>query len=324
MTLYASPSGASCPIEEPAGLATWRLKLQASTEAESISEEQALRVLSSARDLWSLSAVAEFAGVSETDAVTVVARVGAQYAKRAPARGRKVSFARGRAAGLGPGVHELSGEVVTVMAQGWAQDRGQRRNVAASYVALLAGDETRDLELTRRWMAKVAGSGEVTYHVLAHLRSVSLGTFRTLEGVSDVRSVMASYVRGFDMAAELMVRSRAALRSVFVEGAPEAEVEQGLREAAWLLGVHGDATLARMSGGWPAAEAVEALRDEVLARPRVYVPGSLAELSASQFAALCSRLGCEMPTDEVAVADLDEAIARVRASLVESRELVAV
>lgn len=292
-------------LRTPAGLDDWRAAQQLDAD-RAPTREQALAVLAGVRAHLERDEVARAADVPTSVAMDVVAGAGAragQANKRGPRAAACLSFARGQASGMVPGVHEAPEGLVVVLADGWARTRLEARDVSRSYAAaVLASPEAVDAAVDR-WLASVTGTGDVTYQHLAHLYSVARGTFATMTGVTADIRVQATYVAAFDMLEAAIRRACLHLRTLLAPGTEPASVAEAAAGCRWLLGRVADTVVELASAAAegrgdtvPLDRALQRLRAEHAQRG--LVPWSLENLSRTQFRALVTILGFPVPDDD--------------------------
>jgi hypothetical protein len=312
-------------LTPPDGLAAWRADRPPISVPRD--RDQVMAVLAGVRQSLPRQVVAERAGVSETLAMDVVAGAGAragQANKRGPRASVCMSAARGARHGLEPGLHDTPDGLVVVLADGWARTRTEPRDVSRSYAATVLASPDELEAAVDRYLDAACGTGRVTYQHLAHLYSVSRGTFATLTGITTDPLVQEVYVTAFDMLEQAIRATAVRLRALLDPCAGPADVAAAAPGCRWLLGRDADviadlaaAVAGGRTGGERLARHLQALREAQ--RTRGLIPWSLGSLTRTQFRALATELGYPVPEDDEGTHDgtgehaLRAALARIAA-----------
>lgn len=302
------------PIAEPAGLSAWRDARAQRAEVAPVSTAVAMEVLTCVRAGASMEQAQQLTGLDRTRILDVVAGVGSklgQTNKTGPRARECWSFGRGVRAGIGPGVHTSQGLLWVVMGDGWAHTRKLPRDIGRSYAAAALADPQTWTAAVERWLRDTSASSEVTYQHLAHLYAVATGTFASLEGISTDAEVHDAYLRAFDLLVGSVRSAHQDLAVILDPSSSPATIHAAVRRSFWLLGRHARplAALSRtaaqgdQAGARSLHLAVAALRAGVERSPRLFFPASLADLTLSQFRAICAVAGLPVPTDDEGARD---------------------
>lgn len=309
-TTTPRPRVRTYPLQEPAGLSTWRQEAALRVVTPPVAPLAARRVLASVRAGLPIAATQAVSGLGRDAVMDVVAGVGSrlgQANKAGPRAQACMSFSRGARRGLEPGVHVLDGETFVVMGDGWARTRKDPRDVSRSFAAAALADERGDSAAIEKWLARTTDEVQPTYQHLAHLFAVANGTFATLEGITTDPQVQGAYLRAFDLLTRAVRAAHQNLAIVLDPSSNPAQVYRATRECFWLLDGFARPVASRSAAA--AADAntdtlralrasVERLRTAVERTPRRFFPASLAGLTQSQFRAICAQAGLGVPADD--------------------------
>lgn len=302
------------PVSAPAGLEDWRERVAALPDQAAPSSEQIAAVLAGVRQHTPLAELSSRTGLDVDAVLDVVVGVGSRLSqanKTGPKAGRCLTLRSAGRAGLdGPGVHQVDGELVVVLAAGWERTAPHGRDVARAYGAVSVTTCEGDARATERWLATLETSVELTYHHFAHLYAVAAGTMPTFTGLTDDPAVQRAYVEAFEIVTARVSQASAAVSRLCTGNPTPARVLELLRSCFWMVPQtrHLAAAARAAQDGRPVGAAnlsrgLASLRSDVARRPSLYYPRHLGDIPAACYRVLVAQLGYRHDdvTDQVRV-----------------------
>jgi hypothetical protein len=319
-------------IREPDGLERWRAAVAASPRRARPTVAQCRAVLAVIRSNGSLGDAAEASGLDVGSLLDVVIGVGTRLSQGAvgscPVVAKAFACTGPAARSLGgPGLYPGPGStVIVILGSGWDRGATHLRSVNRAYASVAVSDGGRDDWAIDRWRSTTDVEQVLTYGHFAHLYAVATGVMATLTGISEDREVQAAYVRAFDMMADTVAASGAAVTRLCQSRTP-AEVLQSLPACFWSLeraaGVLHRCAGAAASGDLEAAvklsQLVAGVRSGVTRTPARFFPRSLADLTHAQFRAITAVLGHRVQDSVEGTAHVDAGLESFTAALLAGR-----